>query len=69
MNKDELKVLGLTQRIGEITSKYEEQIVDVRAEYTIMAENSQNRIGELEREIMELKERLGELDVVETEKV
>jgi hypothetical protein len=34
-NKNELKIVALTQRIGEITVKYELQIIDIRAEATI----------------------------------
>lgn len=32
--KDQLKVIALRQRIGEITSQYEEQIADLRADVT-----------------------------------
>lgn len=34
-DKNELKIIGLVQRIGEITSKYELQIIEMRADMTL----------------------------------
>ncbi len=42
--KDQLKVIALTQRIGELTSSYEERIADMRADVTQRQEDMQNQI-------------------------
>lgn len=47
-DKNELKILGYKQRIGEITSQYEDRILDIRADLTIevqrlMTENQKLR--------------------------
>ena len=43
MDKNELQVLALTQRIGEITSAYEARIAELRAEITILAEQGDSK--------------------------
>ncbi len=35
IDKNELKIVGLVQRIGELVSKYELQIIEIRADLTI----------------------------------
>lgn len=56
MNKDNLKVIALTQRIAEMVSLYEERLADVRADYTLAAEDFQEKLRKLESENKLLKE-------------
>jgi hypothetical protein len=46
MNKEELTTLALKQRIGDLVSEYETQMAEIRAEYTLLAEELQ-RVNEL----------------------
>lgn len=43
MDKSELVVMALQQRIGELVSNYETQIALLRAELTKMAQDSQEK--------------------------
>lgn len=38
MTKEELKIVALTQRIAEITANYEENLADIRADFTLLKE-------------------------------
>lgn len=58
MTKDQLKVLALTQSIGNITSKYEEQIANMRAEWTQAEGAFQNALKQQESELEKLQEQL-----------
>lgn len=67
-NKNELKIIGLTQRIGEITSKYELQIIDIRADMTIEVQRLKEENRLLKEEIRKLEEDLGRNDVAISKK-
>lgn len=56
MNKDNLKVIALTQRIAELVAQYEDKIADVRADYTLAVEDFQKKLEELESKNKFLKE-------------
>lgn len=58
MTKDQLKSLALKQRIGEITSQYEDQIADNRAEYTQQFNAFQEALRERDVQIDSLQEQL-----------
>ena len=55
MDRSELIVTALQQRIGEITSNYEVQIAMLRAELTLIAEQENKRIAsnEYSNELLE----------------
>ena len=56
-DKNELKILGLTQRIGEMTSKYELKIIDIRADLTLELQrlNAENERLASENEKLRLR--------------
>lgn len=56
MNKDNLKVIVLIQRIAEIVSEYENKVADVRADYTLAVEDFQKKLADLESQNKVLKE-------------
>jgi small-conductance mechanosensitive channel len=58
LNKDQLKVVALRQRIGEITSQYEEQIADLRAYITQVHEQFEEVKNNQERDIEALQAQL-----------
>jgi uncharacterized protein YeeX (DUF496 family) len=64
VSKETLKLIAIKQRIGELTSDYEERIADLRADITLEIEKFTQKLNELERENMDLKSRLGETNVV-----
>lgn len=49
--KDTLKVIALKQRIGEITSDYEDRMADLRANTTLMVQNYERNIEDLKQEL------------------
>jgi hypothetical protein len=57
--KDQLKVIALRQRIGEITSNYEEMIADMRADIT---QTSQVMQDEMNRQLKEIEDKNNEID-------
>lgn len=63
IDKNELKVIGLIQRVGELTSGYEAQIIDVRADLTIQVQSLQQENKDLKDEVQKLKTLLRENDV------
>ena len=67
MNRETLKFMAIKERIAEITAMYEEKIADLRADITLEMEQVQQRSDEKDREIMELKAQLGEVNVVSSE--
>lgn len=67
MNKDSLKFMAIKERIAEITAMYEDKIADLRADITLEMEAVQKKMDEKDREIMDLKSRLGEANVVSQE--
>lgn len=56
MNKDNLKVIALTQRIAEIVADYENKVADVRADYTLAVEDFQKKLADLESQNKLLKD-------------
>jgi small-conductance mechanosensitive channel len=58
LNKDQLKVVALRQRIGEITSQYEEQIAELRADVTQRFEAYDEVVRNQERDIESLQAQL-----------
>jgi hypothetical protein len=62
-DKNELKILGFTQRIGEIASNYEARIIDLRADLTIEIQRLEKENKSLKEEVDRLKETLGGNDV------
>ena len=43
MDKNELIITALQQRIGELTANYETQIAALRAEFTILVQSQQDK--------------------------
>lgn len=62
MTKDQLKVLALKQRIGILTSEYEDQIADMRADFTQQLGNMQDALREQEEQIEGLLAQLRKTD-------
>jgi DNA repair ATPase RecN len=58
LNKDQLKVVALRQRIGEITSDYEEKIADIRAYVTQMQEQFEEVLQNQEKDVEALQAQL-----------
>jgi spore maturation protein CgeB len=56
--KDQLKVMALKQRIGEITSRYEDEIADLRADVTQRFEAFNEVIRNQETDIESLQAQL-----------
>lgn len=65
MNEDNLKLINtaLRERIGVIVSNYESDIASIRAEATVMIEALNNQNNALNKQIQNLKDRLGDDDV------
>lgn len=58
MDKAELVVTALQQRIGELTSNYETQIAVLRAEITILIKEKEQREKELNEYSKEVEEKI-----------
>jgi predicted nucleic acid-binding Zn-ribbon protein len=58
LSKDRLKTIALTQRIGEITSKYEDELADLRAGFTQQLGTLQDHLKDQEGQIEALQEQL-----------
>lgn len=56
--KDQLKVIALKQRIGEITSRYEDELADLRADVTQQFEAYNEVIKNQEKDIESLQAQL-----------
>lgn len=56
LNKDQLKVVALTQRIGEITSEYESKIADMRVAFTEEIDRMQEISNAQLEELIKLKD-------------
>jgi len=56
--KDQLKVMALKQRIGEITSRYEDEFADYRADVTQQFDAFQEVIRNQEKDIESLQAQL-----------
>jgi hypothetical protein len=65
MNKDQLKALALKQRIGEITSDYEDRLAETRADFTIQYNALQDTISQQAALIESLNDQLGKLNETE----
>lgn len=57
-NRDQLKVIALKQRIGEITSDYEDKIADIRAYVTQLQEQYDDLLHRQEADIEALQAQL-----------
>lgn len=55
MNKEELKVVALKQKIGELVSNYEETIAEFRADATLAIANLEQQVEYLKEENAQLK--------------
>jgi len=62
MTKDQLKLVALKQRIGEITSMYEDQIAELRADATQRFEAMSDALKESDQTIEKLQEQLRKSD-------
>lgn len=60
MTKDQLKNLALKQRIGELTSNYEDEIAELRANFTQEYTSMQNVRKALEEQVESLQKKLRE---------
>lgn len=58
LTKDQLKFIALKQRIGEITSDYEEKIADIRAYVTQVQEQYEEVVKDQESTIEGLQAQL-----------
>lgn len=58
MDEKDLKITALKQRIGEITSDYEDRIADLRVNITYQ----QQQLEQLQRQNQELESQLSDLD-------
>jgi len=58
MTKDQLKVLALKQRIGEITSRYEDELADFRANATQQLGAFDDLVKNQEQQIEALQQQL-----------
>jgi uncharacterized protein YukE len=58
MTKDQLKLFVLKDRIGQITSNYEDQIADIRANWTQAEQAFQNALQSQEKQLESLQEQL-----------
>lgn len=55
-NKDTLKVTALKERIGSIVSEYEEHIAELRAQSTVVIQELNEKITQLEAIIQRYNE-------------
>jgi len=62
---DQLKVLALKQRMGELVSDYEERIADLRANITQISDAMQGRIAAQDEEIFKLREQVEKYEKVD----
>jgi hypothetical protein len=51
--KESLKITAFTQRIAQLVTQYETQLIDLRAEATIQIETLQEQVGNLTRQLQE----------------
>jgi hypothetical protein len=58
LTKDQLKLVALKQRIGEITSQYEDQIADIRAYVTQLEEHYNEIVRNQETDMENLQAQL-----------
>ena len=58
MTRDQLKLLALKQRIGELTADYEDRIADIRADATQRFEAMSDALKESDETIEKLQEQL-----------
>jgi hypothetical protein len=63
MTKEQLKNIALKQRIGEITSRYEDELADLRAGFTQQLGALQDAFREQEITIENLQEQLRKSNV------
>ena len=59
MEKAELIITALQQRIGELTSNYETQIALLRAEITLLMNKEQEKLEESQKFSEELAKKVG----------
>lgn len=54
-SREELQIIALTRRIGELVSSYEHQLAEFRADATLAVDNLNARVEELEDELKSYK--------------
>lgn len=54
MERNELKIVALRQRLRDMIAEYEEKIVEMRISFTLEIENLQNQINERDTQLAEL---------------
>ncbi|QMP84197.1 hypothetical protein HUN41_00068 [Streptomyces phage Coruscant] len=62
-DKNELKILGYKQRMGQVTSEYEDRIIDIRVDLTLEIQRMNEEIQRLNSENQRLRDLLEENDV------
>ena len=62
---DQLKVIALKQRMGELVSDYEERIADLRANITQISDALQGRVQAQDEELRKLREELEKYEKVD----
>lgn len=66
MDKSQLVITALQQRIGEVVSNYETQIAFLRAEITTLVQEQQDRataVTEYNQELLDQMEAISDLEV------
>jgi hypothetical protein len=66
MDKSQLVIAALQQRIGEIVSNYETQIAVLRAEITTLVQEKEdkiNAVAEYNQELLEQMEAIADVEV------
>ena len=66
MDKSQLVITALQQRIGEIVSNYETQIAVLRAEITTLVQEKEDKVSavaEYNQELLEQMEAIADLEV------
>lgn len=66
MDKSQLVITALQQRIGEVVSNYETQIAFLRAEITTLVQEQQDKVAavtEYNQELLDQMEAISDLEV------
>lgn len=62
-----LTVTALKQSLAAKVADYEEQLANIRAEASILLEENADRISELEQQVQDLRKKLDDFGVKDTE--